>query len=381
MKDRIKQQEVDEQIKKALLLIKYDSSKTLTENEELSKTVNEDGIAPAMFAAAGKWPAAAGVGSTVAAGVGSTAAAGVGSTAAAGAGSTAAAFGVKSAAIAIGTKLGATGAAALGVGGAVLGGAVALAVVPLVYWYLRKDTGEASNVKALFEMCSTEPRINKLPRKLNDNQIRDISDKIWEALNHRTWGFLAGTDEEKLFKAFQTVSEGTASDVCELYNYYTRKRGELYEDLDSDIDSPDEWKQIYRPLRNCVEDSLRDLEEKNPCKEGEMLDPKTNKCVPITIPPPKPGKGTYKNCPDFPFVEFCKNDKIREIQNCIGAKVDGSYGPETEGKLIEKGYSTTITKEVFNKIIADCKKTQELKPDYETGDPEYEPTYYDVINN
>jgi len=369
MKDRIKQQEVDEQIKKALLIIKYDSSKTLTENEELSKTVNEDSTVGGAAAIAGASGAAIGAGAG-AAGIlpGTMAMTGLGGSA-----------------FAIGTKLGATGAsAALGLGGAVLGGAVALAVVPLVIWYLRKDTGEASNVKALFQMCSTEPRINKLPRKINDSQIMNISDEIYDALNHRTWGFLAGTDEEKLFKAFQTVSKGTASDVCELYNYYTRKRGELYEDLDSDIDSPDEWKQIYRPLRNCVENSLRELEEKNPCKENETLDPKTNKCVPITIPPPKPGKGTYKNCPDFPnepFTKFCKNEKISEIQKCIGAKVDGSYGPETEGKLIEKGYSTTITKEVFNKIIADCKKTQELKPDYETGDPDYEPTYYDVINN
>jgi hypothetical protein len=374
MKDRIKQQEVDEQIKKALLLIKYDSSKTLTENEEnIKPQLNEDVGGVAAGSAVG--------GSAIGTGAGlvalSQAGAGLSTSVVGGTGliPVATAIGGAIPGVAAGTG------AAFAVGMGILGGAAAAAVIPLAYWLIRKDTGAAANVKALFQMCSTVPNIKKLERKLTDNQIRDISDKIWDAVNHQTWGFLAGTDEEKLFEAFQTVSQGTAADVCALYDKYSTTREELYDSLDSDIDSPNEWEKIYRPLRNCVEDSLRDLEEKNPCKEGEMLDPKTNKCVPITIPPPKPGKGTYKNCPDFPFVKFCKNDKIREIQNCIGAKVDGSYGPETERKLIEKGYPTTITKEVFNKIIADCKKTQELKPDYETGDPEYEPTYYDVINN
>jgi hypothetical protein len=71
-------------------------------------------------------------------------------------------------------------------------------------------------------------------------------------------------------------------------------------------------------------------------------------------PTPTPTPSRYTDCPDFPFIKFCKNDKIREIQKCIGAKVDGTYGPETEGKLKEKGYPTTITKEVFDEIIKKC---------------------------
>jgi hypothetical protein len=103
----------------------------------------------------------------------------------------------------------------------------------------------------------------------------------------------------------------------------------------------------------------------------------------------KPQRIKYRYCPDFPFTKSCKNEKIREIQKCIGTVPDGFYGPKTEQKLIENGYSTTITKEVFNKIMDDCGRLEvELKPDYETGDPDYEtgdpdyePTYYDVINN
>lgn len=72
------------------------------------------------------------------------------------------------------------------------------------------------------------------------------------------------------------------------------------------------------------------------------------------VPPPVPEKNRYKDCPDFPFTKFCKNVKIKRIQECIGAKPDGYYGPETETKLKEKGYSTTITQEVYDKIIKNC---------------------------
>jgi len=85
----------------------------------------------------------------------------------------------------------------------------------------------------------------------------------------------------------------------------------------------------------------------------------TMNCVSESVIPPTPedsgsGKVTYRTCTSLPFTKGCKNSKIRDIQNCIGAKVDGAYGPETESKLIEKGYSTEITQEVYDKIIKNC---------------------------
>jgi hypothetical protein len=94
----------------------------------------------------------------------------------------------------------------------------------------------------------------------------------------------------------------------------------------------------------------------------------TMKCVSTPVIPPTPedtDKVTYRNCTSLPFTKGCKNSKIRDIQNCIGAKVDGAYGPETESKLIEKGYPTEITQEVYDKIIKNCGQsaTDEIKPE------------------
>jgi hypothetical protein len=73
---------------------------------------------------------------------------------------------------------------------------------------------------------------------------------------------------------------------------------------------------------------------------------------PVPVPPPTPGK--CKPCSSFPMNKWCKSDKIKEVQKCIGTTPDGCYGPKTEAKLIEKGYSTTITQDVYDKIIKNC---------------------------
>jgi len=129
-------------------------------------------------------------------------------------------------------------AGALGVGlgtaGAIVGGAAALAVLPLVYWLVTKDTG-ANKVKKMFEMCSSEAaKIAKLPRKMQDTDLRSITDDIEDAIINDSYGFQGGTDEEKLFGAFKKLESGTASDFCALVKYYNSHSdsGDLFDDLD-----------------------------------------------------------------------------------------------------------------------------------------------------
>ena len=66
------------------------------------------------------------------------------------------------------------------------------------------------------------------------------------------------------------------------------------------------------------------------------------------------GKTTYSNCTDYPYKKGCQSTVVSEIQGCLGLSTDGKFGPKTEKALTDKGYGTEITKEVYDKIKANC---------------------------
>jgi hypothetical protein len=333
--------EGNDALKRVLLMMKYDAKKTLTENIEDIESVDEQYTSPAV----------AGVGAGAAAGAGLGAAGLLGTAAV----PLPAIAGATAKAAALGTGLIGPVSATLGVGaataGAVVGGAVGLAVLPLVYWLVTKDTG-ANKVKKIFEMCSTDAaKIAKLPRKLGETDLRSITDDIDDAINEKTWGFMAGTDEEKLFGAFKKLESGTASDFCALVKYYNSHSdsGDLFDDLDSDIDAEDEWKQIYRPIRNCVEDSLKTIADETiqDCKQN----PNQEKCKAGGGGGGGGGKTTpkFKNCTGT-YTQGCKSEVIRKVQGCLNIKPDGLFGPKTQGALESKGYKTGFTDADVDKL-------------------------------
>ena len=73
------------------------------------------------------------------------------------------------------------------------------------------------------------------------------------------------------------------------------------------------------------------------------------------------GGGTigYKDCPSFPMTKGCKSMKIMEVQECLKIKPDGKFGTETLNALKAKGYGETITQEVYDKIKAECKPSDQ----------------------
>jgi hypothetical protein len=333
-----------EALERVKLMMKYDSSKTLTENEEnIKPQIKED----TAGAAVGGTLASAGAGAAY----GGLASAG----ALGGLGTTAAGTSMAVGSALLPASAGAGTAVALGAG--ILAGAAGLAVIPLAYWLIRKDSGSASSVKKLFQMCSSEAgKIAKLPRKINNTKIRNLADDINDAVNYQTLGFMAGTDEEKLFGAFRSLRNGTASDACALVNRYNSEYGDLYDDIDGDIDSPDEWKQIYRPLRDCIEDSLltiKDPKIEQDCKKN----PKQPKCG-GTIPKPKPtpGKSKFKKCAGTYSIN-CVAGPIKTVQACLGLTADGKFGPKTQEKLKSLGY-TSFTDADVTKI---CGKKNEVE--------------------
>jgi hypothetical protein len=310
-----------EALERALLLMKYDSKKTLTENKE---TIFEQLEAPAV--------------------VGAAAGAGLGAGAVAASTTTAGASVIVPVMSALG--VGATAA------GAIVAGAAGLVLLPLVYWIVTKDTG-ANKVKKMFEMCSSEgAKIAKLPRKMSERDFRDMSDNIEDAINDTTLGFAGGTDEEKLFAQFKRLEDGTASDFCAFVKYYNSHSdsGDLFDDLDSDIDAESEWKQIFRPIRNCVEDSLLTIQDDDAAKDVADKDGK------------KGGSSSavntmgYKLCTGK-YVKGCKSPRIKELQNCLGTSYTGKndiyFGDLTQAALKANGYESGVTDADIDKI---CQK-------------------------
>ena len=344
--------EGNDALKRVLLMMKYDANKTLTENVENLELINEQYVAPAVGATA--------VGAGLGAAAAGTAAA-TGASIAGGATGTAFTLG---ATLAPSISGGAVAATALG--GAVLGGALALGVAPLAYWLITKDTG-SNKVKKMFEMCSTDAaKIDKLQRKLTDSDFRSMTDDIEDAIVNDSYGFQGGTDEEKLFGTFKKLESGTASDFCALVKYYNSHSdsGDLFDDLDSDIDSESEWKQIYRPIRNCVEDSLLSIKDE---QKGKEIIKKDGGKVKSSY---KPCKGTY--------TKGCKADAIMQIQGCLSLVPDGKFGPKTQAALESKGYKNGFTDADITKI---CNTPS---PSPETGDkltPDTDVVIGNVDNN
>lgn len=310
--------EGNDALKRILLMMKYDNKKTLSENTQIIEEQMGPGGAATAAAAGG-------------------AATGAGLAAASLLPGTAALTGAGGAAFTIGTALGAGSAtAALALGGAVLGGAAALAIVPLAYWYINKDIG-SKKVKTLFEMCSTDSaKIAKLPRKIDDNSIRDMSDTLYDAMEG------LGTDEDEIFNVFRTLTDGTASDACALVNRFKKDNPEgLFEWLDDDIDDESEWRKIYIPLRNCIEDSLltiKDETKTDPSLTGSTETKKWKDC-----------RGTY--------TQGCMSDVIRQVQGCLGIVTDAKFGPKTQKALESKGFKTGFT----DKDITTICQTSQIK--------------------
>ena len=304
-----------EALERVKLMMKYDMSKTLNENKQ---SISEQYVAPTVAGTA----AGAGIGAAIGSALPTSVAIGAAGTGAAGTGAASALVYSTAGALGVG----------LGTAGAIVGGAAALAVLPLVYWLATKDTG-ANKVKKMFQMCSSDAaKIAKLPRKMTDTTFRDMSDNIEDAINDTTLGIKGGTDEEKLFAQFKQLQDGTASDFCAFVAYYNSHSdsGDLFDDLDSDIDSEDEWKQIYRPIRNCVEDSLLTIKDEAPKGDTKTDGGKKSGTKPVAIPPELKDVKAFQDWLDVNAKGWATGYKEGIINKGQNGGGYGKFGPRTQ---------------------------------------------------
>lgn len=222
-------------------------------------------------------------------------------------------------------------ALATAVGGGIITGAVALALTPVVLWYIDKDNAK-NKVAKLFKYCKdNKDKIDQVPRGLGDEQIFDLSDKLYDALKGM------GTNEEAIYEVFGSLQ--TISDLAALIDTFDSENaaegGDLLEWLDSDIDMTSEWNQIYRPIRKIVHRFMKDLAKENPPSKDDVEKAKEGQT---------PGKATggYKPCTGT-YSYGCYAVAIGEVQKCLGVLVDNKFGPKTLAALKAKANMETFT--------------------------------------
>ena len=217
------------------------------------------------------------------------------------------------------------------VGGAILAGAAALAVVPLVLWLIDKDKAYPK-IKKLFEYIkNNKQKIDQIERGVPDEIIQKLSDDAYNAMKG------LGTNNKLLFSVFDSLV--TVSDLSALIDTFNEDHlnegdGDLLEWLDDDIDISSTWNRIYIPVRNLVKKFAKQLAVEGQTTTGSG--------------------GIYKPCTEK-YSFGCESPAIAEIQGCLGLVQDGKFGPKTQAKLDMLGKAEGFTDADIDSICKSAK--------------------------
>jgi hypothetical protein len=92
--------------------------------------------------------------------------------------------------------------------------------------------------------------------------------------------------------------------------------------------------------------------------ENDLLGGGGSTPSPTPTPRPRPGQNRYRNCTGT-YTKGCKTDPtgpIGVVQGCLGIVVDGRFWDKTQNALVAKGYANGFTDADISKI---CEKTKE----------------------
>jgi hypothetical protein len=240
----------------------------------------------------------------------------------------------------------------------------------------------------------TESQLRNVVQKvINEQAVSATPQKIWDnlAIAKAGMGGVGGTDEAKLIS---TISQITSVDLyrqvvalmgTKSIGYYKSIIQLLNGELEAD--NYDEFKEI-QSIFNKIGIKIIAQTKKGGDNKTLFLVPNSIKIVgqapkPVPVDPNKP---TYKVCPNgtFPIKYGCKQTEVGRLQQCLGMKVDYSFGPHTLVKLVD--YSTQrntqasmalqkqyveigVSKGAYDLILQKCKKVVKPKPNQTTPAP------------
>jgi hypothetical protein len=82
------------------------------------------------------------------------------------------------------------------------------------------------------------------------------------------------------------------------------------------------------------------------------------------------GGSQYKQCSEnLPIAMYCKNSTVARVQGCIGVTQDGAFGPKTSAALTAKGADgSSITQATIDKVCGGGAKPEKLTTNVDTED-------------
>jgi hypothetical protein len=319
----------EEELKRALLMMKYDSKKTLTENvQEVGKPqiLNEWGF---LLPALGRLGASL--------------------------------LGKKAATTAAGT------AVKRGLGARAAGFAIDTAAFTLLTSWISSLMGGGDaeqKLKMFFEGCPTH--MGKIQGTNSQEEIRKAADTIWENSEGEDWyeGFGSG-NEENIKKAIKSMN--TISDICALSGVFYDVYGTTLEDaLTGEATGSDLVSYVWVPINDKVKESdsqLSELQQQNAQDDatGETQDGGTGEVQNA------PAIGSYTPCSGT-YTRGCYSEAIKEVQTCLGGLVpDGKFGPKTQAALDGVGFGSGFKDSDVSTI---CNVSSMPEPDMDLPTPD-----------
>jgi hypothetical protein len=215
----------------------------------------------------------------------------------------------------------------------------ATALVGIGTWIYNTQGGGDSFTKTQTFFAGCSKNMKDLKPTVDKSEYRAAADSIYNAIEG------IGTDTNAIKAALNSMP--TVSDLCALNSWYSTQYGDLYDDLDSDIDGTDFTKYVWSAIAPKIADAEDDLQK---VKTGGKTGGNTggNK---------KPIKSSYKPCSGT-YSYGCKSNVIGKVQGCLGLVPDGKFGKKTKAALASKGF-TSFTDADVTKI---CASKQPVKP-------------------
>jgi hypothetical protein len=278
----------EEELKRALLMMKYDSKKTLTENVQEVEGTQRIDEAPFLL------------------------------------------FGIPLVNWLVGAA--ATGAAASWIDSVTGGG------------------DSFAKTKIFFQGCST--LLSKMKPTNSASEIKSAAATIWENSAAQSWyqGFGSGNEESirGALDSMKTVADLCALQA-EFYKTYSR---DLYDVLDSEIDGDDFITYVWAPISTKVEEADSQLQQAQEAQQTDTTTTDSSTDGDEGSVTPMPSRGKYKDCSGTYTRGCYSEVIAKVQECLGGLVTDGKFGPKTQAALEERGFGGGFKDSDVDKICS-----------------------------